>query len=232
MLTCAGNIGQRMDHRSIIRGLLKQMDQVQLASELHVTQPTVSRWLSGSDIKGKNKDRLLDLAHERGVLADSASAPRRSQSPNDRVDEIDLTAGLGGGGLAIIEQTTNDDGVTFAAEVVRDFWRLPTWVLNRFNAQASHIKAMPAQGDSMSPTIEDGDVVFVDTRHRVPSPPGVYALADEFGGVVVKRLEVVSRPREEPIVVRIMSDNPRHSPQELTLDEVAIIGRYVGRFTT
>jgi phage repressor protein C with HTH and peptisase S24 domain len=83
----------------------------------------------------------------------------------------------------------------------------------------------------MTPTIEDGDVVFVDTRHRVPSPPGIYALADEFGGVVVKRLEVTSRPGDEMITVQISSDNPRHSTRELNLDEIQIVGRYIGRFT-
>lgn len=220
------------DYRPLIRGLLKQMDQAQLAAELGVTQPTVSRWLSGSELKGKNRDKLLDLARDRDLLSDDGIPAKSKKAPvADRIDEIDVTAGLGGGGLAVLEQTSNDHGMTFAAEVVRDFWRLPTWVLNRFNAQASHIKAFPAQGDSMEPTIDDGDVVFVDTRHRVPSPPGVYALADEFGGVVVKRLEVVSRPREDPVVVRILSDNSRHSPRELTLDEITIIGRYIGRFT-
>jgi len=83
----------------------------------------------------------------------------------------------------------------------------------------------------MTPTIEDGDVVFIDTRHRVPSPPGVYALADEFGGVVVKRLEVTSSPGSETITVQISSDNPRHMTRVLNLDEIQIIGRYIGRFT-
>ena len=83
----------------------------------------------------------------------------------------------------------------------------------------------------MFPTIVDGDVVFADTRHQVPSPPGVYVLADQFGGVIIKRLEVISRPSDETVVVRISSDNSKHRDQELTLDEITIIGRYVGRFT-
>ena len=83
----------------------------------------------------------------------------------------------------------------------------------------------------MLPLIDDGDVVFADTRHRVPSPPGVYVLADQFGGVVVKNLEVVSRPNEEPIMVRVSSNNTKYRDSELTLDEIFIIGMYVGRFT-
>lgn len=159
--------------------------------------------------------------------AEERSGKASHAAPHDRVDEIDVTAGLGGGGLAIIEQNGE-----FSGEVVRDFWRLPPWVLSRFNAQAGNIKAFPAQGDSMEPTIADGDVVFADIRHRVPSPPGIYVLADEFGGVVVKRLEVTSRPRDEIVTVRVISDNPRHAPKEFTLEEITILGRYVGRFTS
>jgi len=83
----------------------------------------------------------------------------------------------------------------------------------------------------MSPTIESGDVVFADLRHRVPSPPGIFILADAFGGVVAKRLEVVSKPGDEPVQVKVSSDNPRHESQVWTLDEIHIVGRYLGRFT-
>lgn len=208
-----------------------------LAKELDVSQPTISRWLNGGKIVGENRDRLLDLASAKGLIAGEIDGdmPRRTAAarrdggtgtPSDAIEEIDVTAGLGGGGLAMLEANGN-----FSAEVIRDFWRLPPWVLSRFNAQPGHIKAFPCQGDSMSPTIEDGDVVFADIRHRVPSPPGVYVIADQFGGVVVKRIEVISKPSADEVQVRIISDNDRHKPQELTLDEVNIIGRYVGRFT-
>jgi hypothetical protein len=33
------------------------------------------------------------------------------------------------------------------------------------------------------------------------------------------------------VTVKIISDNPRHSERELTLDEINIVGRYIGRFT-
>lgn len=146
------------------------------------------------------------------------------------IPEIDLIAGLGGGGFAALEVSSRN-GISFAQEAVRDHWRLPEWMLGRMGVRPQHVAAFPSRGDSMTPTIEDGDVVFVDTRHRVPSPPGIYALADEFGGVVVKRLEVTSRPGDERITVQISSDNPRHTTRELNLDEIQIVGRYIGRFT-
>lgn len=168
----------------------------------------------------------LDLMEE--LVGETANHPAAMQE--DMIDEIDVTSGLGGGGLTIRENTVQN-GIVFDREVVRDVWRVPDSILNRFGARPQHIKAFPSRGDSMTPTINDGDVVFADTRHRVPSPPGVYVLADEFGGVVVKRLEVISRPNDDPVIVRVSSDNPRHSDRELTLDEIRIIGIYIGRFT-
>lgn len=145
------------------------------------------------------------------------------------IPEIDLVAGLGGGGIAATEISSHR-GISFAAEVVRTSWRVPEWVLHKLNAKPHHIACFPCQGDSMWPTVDDGDVVFVDTRHRVPSPPAIYALADQWGGIVVKRLEIVSGPRDDTVKVRVSSDNEKYLPQEVTLDEIFIVGRYIGRF--
>ena len=157
----------------------------------------------------------------------------RAGVPDDSVPQLDVTAGLGGGGLIQVADSYSEaNGAHFAAEVISDYWRLPGAILSRLGARAQHVASFPAQGDSMYPTISDGDVVFVDTRHRVPSPPGIYALTDEFGGLVVKRLEVVSRKSDEEITVRVASDNPKHITRDLPLSEINIVGRYLGKFTT
>lgn len=208
------------------------LTQGQIASAIiergvNTTQATISRIKQGSKTNSALDRALHDLAFDRGLIPSPDGVVSRSK---DYIDEVDVVSGLGGGGLSVVESTTIN-GYQFSAETIRDHWMIPGYMLNRFNAQPRHIKAFPAQGDSMSPTIGDGDVVFVDTRHRVPSPPGIYVLADEFGGVVTKRLEVISRPSDDIVTVRISSDNPNHKDRELTLDEINIIGRYVGRFT-
>lgn len=152
--------------------------------------------------------------------------------PSDAIVEPDLRGGMGGGGASVLIQDTDGNGLGYAAEGLRDYWRIPDWFLKAHgNVRPQHLVALSTQGDSMEPRIMDGDIVFIDLRHTVPSPPGIYALADGFGGIVIKRLEVISRPGEEPVRVLLKSDNPNHSEREWTLDEIHIIGRYIARVT-
>lgn len=118
---------------------------------------------------------------------------------------------------------------SIAATPVVDTWRIPESVLRRrLSAGLGAVHILEAEGDSMYPTIKDGDFVFVDTGRRVPSPPGIFALYDGFGQTI-KRLELV--PNSEPPRVVLIPDNPKHKEYERLLDEVSIIGRYIGRLT-
>lgn len=151
--------------------------------------------------------------------------------PDDASAQIDVTAGMGGGGLTIVSDgVPGRSGMTFSAEHVRDYWRLPHDVTAALGLKAADVIVIPVQGDSMEATLSEGDFVFVDTRHRLPSPDGLYCLTDDFGGLVVKRLEISSHPRDEEITVRIISDNSRHAPKERALSDIQIIGRVVRKF--
>ncbi|AZN71987.1 hypothetical protein D5400_12505 [Georhizobium profundi] len=224
-----------MDHKSLLRALLnKGYSQARMAQELDVKQPTISRWLTKDvKIEHENRLRIEELARENDLIQmdNEHSAPGISAGHNE-IPEINVTGGLGGGGLTMVEAVANKGGMIFSKEAIRDTWKLPEWLLSRFNARSRDLAAFPVQGDSMAPTLDDGDVIFVDLRHLVPSPPGIYAMADEFGGVIVKRLEVVSRPGDDDIEISIISDNQKHARRNLMLSEIQIIGRYVGKFTT
>lgn len=153
--------------------------------------------------------------------------------PDDASAQLDLTGGLGAGGISIIsEGVPGKHGMTFAAEQIRDYWRLPPAILSALGLRAHDVSIIPVQGDSMLPTLNEGDVVFIDTRHRLPSPPGLYAIIDEIGGVVIKRLEIDSPPGAEEQTVRIISDNPRHKVKTWRAEDVQIIGRVLRKFGT
>lgn len=218
------------DYLTILNALIAEAGgkQAAVAKHLGVNQSSISRWVNGGKIDVDNREKIMEMALDKGIVTDPLSS-----SPPDRnsIPEIDVIGGLGGGGIASAE-VISTNGITFSKDVVRDHWRIPDWALARMGVKASHVAAFPVRGDSMEPTIDDGDIAFFDTRHRVPSPPGIYALADEFGGVVVKRLEVISRPGDELAQIQISSDNERHATRQLTLDEITIIGRFIGRFTT
>ncbi len=78
----------------------------------------------------------------------------------------------------------------------------------------------------MTPTLNDGDIVLVDTGRRAPSPPGIFVLHDGEGndsGLVAKRLEHI--PNSDPPRVKIVSDNDRYAPYERLIEEMNIVGR-------
>jgi hypothetical protein len=175
-------------------------------------------------------------SHEDGFREDGATFGSETGVqgiPPDASAQLDLTGGLGAGGLSIVsEGVPGQRGMTFAAEQIRDYWRLPPAILIALGLAAHDVAIIPVQGDSMHPTLNEGDVVFIDTRHRLPSPAGLYALVDEIGGVVIKRLEVSSPPGAEQQTVSIISDNPRHGRKEWRAEDVQIIGRVLRKFST
>ena len=153
--------------------------------------------------------------------------------PDGSSPQIDVTAGMGGGGITIIsEGVPGKHGMTFAAENISDWWRIPPAILTAMgtNMKPTDITFVPVQGDSMAPTLIEGDVVVVDTRHRWPSPDGLYALNDAFGGVIVKRLEVTTKPGDDDQLVDVISDNPRHVRQTWGVTDLRIVGRVLRKF--
>lgn len=97
-----------------------------------------------------------------------------------------------------------------------------SWIRNTLRSDPTHLRIMHVEGDSMMPTLQDRDIVLVDTSRRSPTPPGIFVLHDGMG-LVAKRLEHI--PNSDPPRVRIVSDNPHYSPYENMADEVNIIGR-------
>jgi phage repressor protein C with HTH and peptisase S24 domain len=104
----------------------------------------------------------------------------------------------------------------------RDFHFRRAWIRDRLKAAPSMLRVMAVQGDSMMPTLNEGDVILVDMNQRSPIPPGIFVLHDGLG-LVAKRLEHV--PLSDPPSVRIISDNAHYTPYECTADEVNIVGR-------
>lgn len=127
------------------------------------------------------------------------------------IEAVSVRPSMGGG--AVVEEE-------FAEHRPYQFQR--GWIRHQLRAHPDQLRIMRVEGDSMLPTLNDGDVVLVDMGRRSPTPPGIFVLYDGMG-VVAKRLENI--PGTDPPRVRVISDNPVYTPYECTAEEANIIGR-------
>jgi phage repressor protein C with HTH and peptisase S24 domain len=127
------------------------------------------------------------------------------------IQHVGARPAMGGGAMIETEDTPG-----------RDFHFRRAWIRDRLKAAPSMLRVMSVQGDSMMPTLIDGDTVLVDMNRRHPAPPGIFVLYDGMG-LVAKRLEHI--PNSDPPAVRVISDNPLYPAYERTADEIRIIGR-------
>ena len=103
------------------------------------------------------------------------------------------------------------------------------WARKKFGSGIRNIRLFWAKGDSMEPTISDGDLLFVNVGKNYYDGEGVYVISSNVGGFRVKRLEVLLTGE-----LSVISDNPKYKPQTISeenQDIVRIDGSVVARWT-
>ena len=101
-------------------------------------------------------------------------------------------------------------------DIVEGFLSLPLWLRK---AYGKNLGALHVHGDSMQPTLNDGDMVVCDSFGWDKSD-GLFAIRMNGNGYV-KRLQVVSGK------ILIKSDNPNYDTitEPLESDSISIIGK-------
>ncbi|MEG2990186.1 MAG: S24 family peptidase [Citrobacter sp.] len=98
-------------------------------------------------------------------------------------------------------------------QLVRHLDVLESWVRQKVgSASYDRIKILTGCGQSMRPTIQDQDLVFVDIGQRTIDIPGIYVL-DVCGRFLLKRAMILS---DGTLVLR--SDNTAEFPDEERID--------------
>ena len=92
---------------------------------------------------------------------------------------------------------------------------------NMTSASADAVKAIRLTGDSMAPTLKDGDYVLVDTAVQSFATDGLYLL-DLSNNLVVKRLQQINS--EELL---ILSDNAHYKSTSAQIQDIRIAGKVV-----
>ncbi len=166
----------------------------------------------GSPRQLAERDRAL-IAEFLGVTEGALGAPTRAAVPYDApvaVPRLDIAASAGGGGFAGGEAPVAHFGFD------RDW-------LRQLGVRAGALSLLRVRGDSMAPTLDDGDDILIDgddAGERLRD--GIYVLRRD-GSLLVKRLA-----RRGGGMVAILSDNPAY-PDEggVALNDLALIGRVV-----
>ncbi|MBB3956864.1 phage repressor protein C with HTH and peptisase S24 domain [Novosphingobium sediminicola] len=132
------------------------------------------------------------------------------------IEEIDLALGMGATFLDANRLPERLGIIPFRMDWLREIYRGPI----------AGLKIVRGRGDSMEPTIRDGDFVLVDTsRQRLDEQDVVWAVS--YGD-----LGMIRRLRQMPGGgIQLMPDNPVVRPLEAHDGEMHIIGRviWIGR---
>lgn len=99
-----------------------------------------------------------------------------------------------------------------------------SWITQTLGLDPLHLALIDARGDSMSPTIESGDLLLLDTRKGGAKSEGVYVI-NLAGALLVKRLRIKLSG-----TVEVMSDNPKYSSESISgseLERLVLVGRVV-----
>lgn len=135
-----------------------------------------------------------------------------------RIQHLDIEASAGDGAAAIDH-----------AEIIDHLDISTTWMRQVLGvANAELIRVIGARGDSMSPTINNADLVFVDISQKTFTADAIYALLWR-NDLMIKRLQA-----GKDDTIHIASDNPAYPPQIAGADnehELTICGRVVGWWT-
>lgn len=128
------------------------------------------------------------------------------------VPRHDVAASAGNG--AIIHDESIVDHLAFKRE----------WLTQVMGCAPDRVCVIQVRGDSMTPTINDADLLLLDMRADAQRYEGVYVIQLQ-GSLLVKRLRFKVNG-----TVDVISDNPRYATETLTNKEsnqLTVLGRVV-----
>lgn len=200
--------------------LIKDRDESQadLARTIGATRQNVSKWANGLALP--RKEMLAKLAEHFQV---SPAWLIFGSEPGSYGDSIKLESGD-----VVIPvydaQFSCGDGAEHSEfpQTARFMVVTPEW-LNRYagSANRNSLSLFPCVGDSMAPTIRDGDLAIIDSSQTRVIGDAIYALTYS-GNFFIKRVQVL------PTKLVIKSDNPAYSPFEVSgpdAEAIKILGR-------
>lgn len=200
-----------------------------LAKEAGVSEGTIRKWAAGDS--EPSRDRLLAFARAAGVdpywLLDGAGSMRSIEIPDKKLTNWSASVDLGE--YAPIPRVdvmaAAGDAVLLPTEEIVDFLLFKkSWLRRELGIDPQRAVVVQAKGDSMKPSIRDGDLLLVEVLQEPANDDGIYVI-NVGGRVMVKRLQFLLDRS-----IKIVSDNPAYEPQVIKDDKAEgfwVVGRVV-----
>lgn len=230
------NYASRMKNAALARNitaLRKHLgkNQSDFAEMLETQQPNISKWESGQSMpEGENLSLLVEMSGvgTRAFCDTPWSPPKGNANGSGPMSQEDFAHELG---LALIDEVdlALGMGATYLDGTAEVKGRAPfriDWLRGLYDGPVSALKVVQGRGDSMEPTIRDGDIVLLDTSSRRLDEQ------DMIWAVSYGELGMIRRLRRLPSGALLMSpDNPVVRPVEAHDGECHIMGRviFIGR---
>ncbi len=208
-------IGARLQERITARGI----SQAELARQVGITQPSINhlikRGASGSAHLHKIA-RVLETtpAYLTGETDDPSADAIPPPSGKDIAEHLDLVE------IAMVDMAYGM-GATFVDDRIGvDLVHFPKiWVDQLTHSAPANLAWARGKGDSMSPTISDGDMVLIDrSERRVEDQDLIWAFT-------IGDMAMIKRLRIRGDQVTILSDSSEVPADTAHPDEINIIGR-------
>nr|DAK57876.1 MAG TPA: Repressor protein CI [Caudoviricetes sp.] len=207
----------------------KGLSQAELARMTGLKQPSVFKIVSGQTLNPKN---IVEIATALGVdvnwlktgegepiaqgsLISSLVSTDSDEHHRFRVDYLDVQAAAGHSGIENADYPEVIQSIYFSKEGLLE-------IVGKSTNDGIRLINVPT--DSMVPTINKGDIVFVDTKVNYYTGEGVYFFLLN-GGAYIKRLMKLPTG-----VYRAISDNsvyPDFDISDELFDTAVIIGKFI-----
>jgi phage repressor protein C with HTH and peptisase S24 domain len=216
-------IGSRIEER------LKALDisQAELARRVKLSQPTINALVKGNNSSSKHLHTIAAelqtspawLAGETDDDAPVSVPPSALDALAEKLDlavipELELGYSMGGG--AVFGQYEQRGVVPFQR----------AWLRSMMRGNFNDLFVARGEGDSMQPTLLDGDIVLVDTSQKD------IRQQDRIWAVSYGDLGMIKRVRRRPDgSYLLLSDNATVPPIECADEEMYVVGRviWIGR---
>lgn len=203
-----------------LRLIMQQFGSVaDLARAVGVSDNAIYKWVTGRGKPGMIS--LVNLARAAGVsvewLATGKGEPLKTKLepravlPRSEFVQMPLHSLRGIDGKPSLVSSQIVDYLNFRTD----------WLKRTLNAEARDLALIEAVGDSMSPTIDEADLVLADLRETRFKSDGIYVLRNG-GDLSIKRIQ-----REPDGKLAIRSDNPAYQPVTVAPESISLVGRVI-----